>query len=107
MTNASRTLRDQARRTAHGAPVAFQGERGAYSEQALLTRFPDADPLPCRALADAFDAIERGQAALAVVPVENSQAGSINDAYDLLLTHPFHIVGEIMFRVSHCLLALP
>jgi prephenate dehydratase/chorismate mutase/prephenate dehydratase len=93
--------------TAQKTLVAFQGERGAYSEQALLTYFPNAEPIPCRTLADAFDAVAGGRARFAAIPIENSQAGSINDAYDLLLKHDLHIVGEIMFRVSHCLMALP
>lgn len=87
--------------------VAFQGERGAYSEQALLTYFPHADAVPCRVIGDAFDAVTSGDAAYGAIPVENSQAGSINEAYDLLLRHDLTVVGEVKFRVSHCLLALP
>ena len=92
---------------APGPKVAFQGERGAYSEQALLTYFPNARPLACRSFADGFDAVTNGAVDFAAIPIENSQAGSINDTYDLLLKHDLHIIGEIVFRVSHCLLALP
>ncbi|MDQ7844289.1 MAG: prephenate dehydratase [Armatimonadota bacterium] len=89
------------------ARAAFQGERGAYSEEAALALFPDAEPMPCASLRDVFAAVTEGRAAWGVVPVENSQAGSINETYDLLLAHALHIVGEYDLRVRHCLLALP
>lgn len=87
--------------------VAFQGERGAYSEAAARVLAPHAEPVPCRLLADVFDAVTAGRAALGVVPIENSQAGSINEAYDLLLAHELHITAEHDQRIRHCLLALP
>jgi len=87
--------------------VAFQGERGAYSEEAALALFPGAEPLPCASLREVFAAVTNGRAASGVVPVENSQAGSINETYDLLLAHELHITGEYDLRVRHCLLALP
>jgi len=89
------------------ARVAFQGVRGAYSEEAALALSPDADALPCASLRDVFAAVAAGRAASGVVPVENSQAGSINETYDLLLAHELHITGEFDLRVRHCLLALP
>ncbi|HET8627531.1 MAG TPA: prephenate dehydratase domain-containing protein, partial [Thermomicrobiales bacterium] len=73
--------------TGSGPRVAYQGEHGAYSEEAALTIFGRAETLPCPTLADAFGALAGGQADFATVPVENSQAGSINDTYDLLLTY--------------------
>lgn len=89
--------------------VAFQGEYGAYSEEAARAVYPRGTPVPCRLLRDAFDAVVSGAVEFAVVPVENSQAGSINDTYDLLLEHHerLHIVAEYMLRVRHMLLALP
>lgn len=87
--------------------VAFQGERGAYSEQALLDRFPEADPVPLHALDDVFEAVATGDVDAAVVPVENSQAGSIARAYDLLRQHDLFITGEIILPIEHCLMALP
>ena len=51
--------------------------------------------------------MEEGRATLGLLPVENSQAGSINQAYDLLLDHDLRVVGEVKFRVRHCLLAVP
>ena len=87
--------------------VAFQGERGAFSEAAAIEHFGTIESLPHRTLADVFDAVERGQADRGMVPVENSQAGSINETYDLLVRRNLHIVGERHQRIEHCLLALP
>jgi len=87
--------------------VGFQGERGAFSEDAVLRFFGDVEPLPCRSLADVFEAVTEGKADFAVVPVENSQAGSINETYDLLLRFELSIYGEIALRVNHCLMAPP
>ncbi len=87
--------------------VAYQGERGAFSEVAAIARFGGIDPLPCRTLVVVFDAVEHGEAELGMVPAENSQAGSINETYDLLARRSLHIVGEHNQRIEHCLLALP
>ncbi len=88
--------------------VAFQGEHGAYSEEAIRNHFGDeVETLPCRAFEHIFDAVERGEATFGAVPVENSVAGSINKAYDLLLEHDLRVHGEILLRVRHNLLTLP
>jgi prephenate dehydratase len=87
--------------------VAFQGERGAFSEDAVITFFGDVELFPSRYIGDVFEAVLRDAVDFGVVPVENSQAGSINDTYDLLLSYPLNIVGEIHLRISHCLMALP
>lgn len=86
--------------------VAFQGERGAYSEEAVTAVFGEVEVVPCAALAEVFDIVAAGRADRAVVPVENSQAGSINETYDLLLAHSLYITGELDLRIRHCLLAL-
>ena len=87
--------------------VAFQGERGANSEEAVVRLFGEVEVVPCARLADAFDAVVDRRADRGVVPVENSQAGSINETYDLLLAHDLVIAGELDHRVVHCLMALP
>lgn len=88
--------------------VAFQGENGAYSEEALIQHFGDGvTTLPCHAFEHLFAAVESGKADFAVLPVENSTAGSINKSFDLLLDHDVKVHGEILLRVRHCLLALP
>lgn len=87
--------------------VAFQGERGAYSEDAIMKFFGPVEPIPCRFLSDVFGVVLRGGGDFGAVPVENSQAGSINETYDLLLGYPLTIFGEIDLEVNHCLMALP
>lgn len=87
--------------------VAFQGERGAYSEEAVVRLFGEVDVLPCAGLPEAFDAVASGRADRGVVPVENSQAGSINETYDLMLAHDLVIAAELDHRVVHSLMALP
>ena len=90
------------------ARVAFQGERGAYSEEAIRQHFgAEAECVPCRRFEDIFEAVESGAADFGMQPVENSTAGSINQAYDLLLDHDLRISGEVILRVRHALLALP
>jgi prephenate dehydratase len=88
--------------------VAYQGEPGANSEEAVFRVFGEgAEPVPCRDLVQTFETAVSGRAERAVVPVENSQAGSINETYDLLLRHDLVIVGEYDLRVRFNLLALP
>lgn len=88
--------------------VAFQGEHGAYSEEAIRQQFgAEVDTLPIRTLEDIFASLDDDRSTVGVVPVENSLAGSINKAYDLLLDHDFRVQGEILLRVRHNLLTLP
>jgi prephenate dehydratase len=88
--------------------VAYQGEPGAYSQEAIYQHFgPTVDTLPCHSFDEIFRAVETGNARAALLPVENSQAGSINQAFDLLLDHDLRVIGEVKLRVRHCLLAPP
>src|SRR3989441_13015977 len=88
--------------------VAFQGERGAFSDEAVRAYFgQQAEPLPYRTFADVCRAVATGEVEYGLVPVENSQAGSINDTYDLLRQHDLFVIGEISHPVNHCLLCLP
>lgn len=87
--------------------VAFQGAPGAYSHQALCEIFPDALPVPCYDFADALDAVRRGDAAHAVIPIENSLHGRVSDIHFLLPESGLFIVAEHFVRISHCLLARP
>ena len=90
------------------AIVAFQGENGAYSQEAAYQFFgAEVDTLPCRTFEDIFLAVEEGRADYGILPIENSAAGSINKAYDLLLERDLKIWGEVFLRVRHCLLANP
>src|SRR5678815_4369394 len=87
--------------------VAYQGEAGAYSEEGALALFPDADRRAYKSIRKVFEAVEVGRVAAGLVPLDNSQAGSITETYDLFLKHGLHLVGETVVRVDHCLLALP
>lgn len=88
--------------------VAFQGERGAFSEDAAAKLFgKEIDLLPCIRLREVFELVSQDKVEFGAVPLENSQAGSINDSYDLLLAYPLSIFAEVILRVSHCLMALP
>ena len=88
--------------------VAYQGEPGAYSERAVGSLFPAAEPLPCDTVRLVFSRVTSGEAAFGVVPLENSQAGSVNETYELLLhTNLLQIVGEAVVRVDHALLGKP
>jgi 3-deoxy-7-phosphoheptulonate synthase len=89
-----------------GQPIAFCGEAGAFAEQALERAFgEDAPRLHENTFRAAFDAVLEGKAAFAVIPVENSLAGSIHENYDLFLSYPdIAIVGELKLRIVHCLI---
>jgi prephenate dehydratase len=87
--------------------VAFQGAPGAYSHQAVREVAPEGLPLPCFSFEDALAAVADGQAALAVIPVENSLHGRVADVHFLLPESGLSIVGEHYVKVEHCLLGAP
>lgn len=88
--------------------VAFQGERGAYGEEAVVTYFgAQVLPVPKRSFAEVFDAVASGETDAALLPIENSQAGSVHEVYDLLRSSALFVNGEICRPVNHCLLCLP
>ncbi|MBA7554831.1 Bifunctional chorismate mutase/prephenate dehydratase [subsurface metagenome] len=91
-----------------GIVVAFQGEIGAYSEEAAFQFFgPSIEVKPCESLDDVFKVVEQGEVQFGVVPIENSLEGSISRVYDLLLDSSLMVCGEIELRVVHCLIASP
>lgn len=87
--------------------VAFQGETGAYSEEAAFAYFGAVETQPCETFDDVFAQVTSGSCQSGLIPIENSLAGSIHQNYDLLLRHELHIVGEYFLRVRHCLIGLP
>ena len=91
-----------------GIKAAFQGERGAFSEEAarrILGREVDALPRPT--FDEMFQAVVSGQVDCALAPIENTLAGSVIRNYDLLLENDLTIVGEVVLKVVHNLIAPP
>ncbi|MBK9373009.1 MAG: 3-deoxy-7-phosphoheptulonate synthase [Holophagales bacterium] len=90
--------------------VAFQGAEGAYSHLAGRKFFGDRPEEPIfvgyRSFRQAVDAVERDECDYAILPLENSVAGSINETYTLLGTSKLHIMGEEVWPVEHCLLGI-
>lgn len=85
--------------------VAFQGERGAFSEEAAYQLLGKRiRVLPCETFSAVFASVARGQAQACLVPIENTLAGSVYENYDLLLANHLHIVGEVNLRVVHSLI---
>jgi prephenate dehydratase len=84
--------------------IAFQGEPGAYSHMTAQAAFPDMEPLPCATFEDAFSAVLEGDAALAMIAIENSLAGRVPDVHQLLPGSGLHIIGERFSRIRHQLL---
>ena len=88
-------------------PIAIQGERGAFSEEAARKLLgPRVEVLPCPRFEDLFLCLKDGRAAGAVVPIENSLAGSVHENYDHLVNYEFPIVAETSVRIVHNLIAL-
>ncbi|MEM3831995.1 MAG: prephenate dehydratase [Thermoprotei archaeon] len=87
--------------------VGFQGEHGAYSEEALLSRFPNSEPIGYKSFREVFDAVEKNECDFAVIPIENSLEGAIGEVHDLLFEYPLMVRGEIILRIKHNLLVLP
>ena len=85
--------------------IAFQGLPGAYSDLACRDAYPGWTTLPCPSFEAAMDAVRGGQAALAMLPCENSLAGRVPDIHRLLPDSGLSVVGEHFERVEHCLLA--
>ena len=95
-------------RSAQGVEIAFQGQDGAYSQEAALNFFGNsALTRPCETLDEVFKLVQEGGLPYGIVPVENSQEGSISRSYDLLLDADVMVCGETQIRVSHCLIANP
>ena len=86
--------------------IAFQGELGANSHLAISEAYPDAEPLPCPTFEDALGAISSGEAALGMIPIENSVAGRVADIHHLLPTSGLHIVAEWFLPIRHQLMAV-
>lgn len=90
------------------ARVVFQGAEGAYSQAAMMQYFGDqVNSFHVDTFRDAMSAIDEGSADFAVLPIENSTAGIVNEIYDLLQEYENYIVGEHIIKIEHCLLGVP
>ncbi|MGR3755996.1 MAG: prephenate dehydratase domain-containing protein, partial [Tranquillimonas sp.] len=87
--------------------IAFQGELGAYSHQACRETRPEMEAVPCRTFEDAIEMVRKGEADLAMLPVENSTYGRVADIHRLLPSSGLHIVDEAFVRVHINLLTVP
>lgn len=87
--------------------VGFQGALGAFSEEAAMVLAPDAEPGPHETFEAVAAAVEGGADALGVVPVENTLAGVVAEAYDALESHDVRVIAEAAIPIRHCLLGLP
>ena len=91
-----------------GSRIVFQGTEGAYSQAAMEKYFgSDINSFHVQTFRDAMEAIEEGSADFAVLPIENSSAGAVNEVYDLLMEFENYIVGEVFLPIDHTLAGLP
>ncbi|WP_299181764.1 prephenate dehydratase [uncultured Neptuniibacter sp.] len=87
------------------AIIAYQGVPGAYSHLSCRKAHPELEAQACATFADAMFMVEGGKARLAMIPLENSTAGRVEEIYRLMPKTKLHIVGEHFEPVNHCLLA--
>jgi prephenate dehydratase len=86
--------------------IAIQGEAGSFSHEAAMNLVAGAIIVPCSLSADAFAAVAGGSAEAAVIPIENSLAGSVSEHFDLLLAHDVKVQRETLLRIRHNLIAI-
>jgi len=87
--------------------VAFQGEIGAFSEEAAGRLYPGCNVVPVPEMENVFMAVQSGKTARGIIPIENSLFGSVHINYDLLRAHQVKIAGEVNIRIRHFLMAKP
>lgn len=95
--------RDSPRTRMENPRIICQGAPGAYSHSAALRLFPAQKPVFLPGFRDVFEAVKKGDGDYGVVPVENSDAGSVSEVYDLIIRHRMFIVGAADIPVRHCL----
>lgn len=87
--------------------IAIQGEPGSFSHEAALAMEPEATIVPCALSAEVFRLVEKEEVAAAVIPIENSLAGSVTEHFDLLLESVVQIERESLLRIRHNLIGVP
>lgn len=91
----------------NGELIAFQGERGAYSEQAAKNIFPNCEVKACYTFEDVFNLVNSGEIKYGVIPIENSLGGRVTDIHKLIPLYDLKIIGEHYLKIEHCLLGYP
>lgn len=86
-------------------PVACAGVEGSYAEKTANRLFPKANVRHYKLFEDVFEAVNKGETLFGIIPVENSTAGSVHEAYDLIMKYKFFVVGAYSLKVNHCLCA--
>jgi prephenate dehydratase/chorismate mutase/prephenate dehydratase len=87
--------------------VAFQGELGAFSEEAVRSFFgEEAEPVPRREFRDVGQAVASGEVEYGALPVENTLAGGVGASYDVLAREPLKVIGEVVVAIHHCVLGV-
>ncbi|MGA8271456.1 MAG: prephenate dehydratase domain-containing protein [Candidatus Sulfotelmatobacter sp.] len=87
--------------------VAIQGELGSFSHEAAEQMVPGCTVLPCARSVEVFDRVEKGSASAAVIPIENTLAGTVAEHADLLVAREVFIQGEFLLRIVHNVIAAP
>ena len=87
--------------------VAIQGELGSFSHEAAVRMLPHCTIVPCARSAEVFERVQRGSVAAAVIPIENSLAGTVAEHADLLVSRDVFIQSEFLLRIVHNLIAAP
>lgn len=87
--------------------IAIQGELGSFSDEAARTFVADCRVVPCSVSAEVFATVQSGKVNAAMIPIENSLAGSVAEHYDLLLSRDVFIIREFRLRIRHNLIAAP
>ena len=87
--------------------VAIQGELGSFSHEAAEQMLPRCTVVPCARSAEVFDRVEKGSVAAAVIPIENTLAGTVAEHADLLVTREVFIQAEFLLRIVHNVIAAP
>src|ERR1700719_1005962 len=87
--------------------IAIQGELGSFSHEAARRMLPQCMVVPCARSLEVFDRVERGRAAAAVIPIENTLAGTVAEHADLLVAREVFVQGEFLLRIVHNVIAAP
>jgi prephenate dehydratase len=92
--------------------VAYQGEHGTHTEEALLAFFDargmrGTEPIPCTSFEEVILKVETGEAHYGFLPLENTMEGTVDEAADVMLSSDLFVVGEMRFKIDHCLIGHP